>query len=502
MANRTFRPAQTGFSRVFLIEGRARPDHRPSYQSSMMAGGVSQSFGDITKIEVPDPNNFDGFIEIGTIRGASERATVSLTGVYASDLKSEMLRLATKGCAIDVQIIFGVCTDPSDYNTFTKKLILEDARIISYETEDLGSLESGDRAKVDETVEISARSFFEIVPVSWASKAGDVVTNEVLDITVCGVQSCGDCEDESDGCQQYFAITKAAGGSPSTPADVVYTLDGGLTWAAHDVDSLGVSDDPSAIVCVSSYVVVASEASESLHYALASQFKNSDPAFTEVATGFITGGGPRAMSEADGIVFVAGAGGYLYKSEDVTAGVTVLDGAVLTISDYNDIHALNDEFAVAVGNDGVIAKTENGSTFALVTTTPVGVGVNLNAVWVKTESEWFIGTSTGLIYYTVDGGATWTSKSFSGSGAGAVHDIVFANDTTAYVAHETAAGAGRILRSTNGGFDWVIMPEGSGILPANDRINAIAACPYNQDRVIAVGLADDASDGFILVGSD
>ena len=67
----SFVPAQTGQSRVFLIEGRARPDHRPTYMVQAKAGGVSQSFGDIEKIEVPDPNQYDHFTEVGTIRGGS-----------------------------------------------------------------------------------------------------------------------------------------------------------------------------------------------------------------------------------------------------------------------------------------------------------------------------------------------------------------------------------------------------------------------------------------------
>ena len=43
-----FIPAQTGLSRVFIIEGRARPDHVPEYQSCMRAQALSKSFGDVT----------------------------------------------------------------------------------------------------------------------------------------------------------------------------------------------------------------------------------------------------------------------------------------------------------------------------------------------------------------------------------------------------------------------------------------------------------------------
>lgn len=501
----SFNPAVTGSSRVFIIDGRARPDHKPAYQSSMKAGSPSQAKGDITKIELPSANEFDKFDEVGIIRGADDRVTITLTGRYALDVKSEMLRLANKGCAIDLQVVFGQCTNPSDYNTFEKKVVIENAFITNWSSEDMGALASDERAKIDESIDVSGREIYELVEVSWASRAGDTVTNELLDAAICDTPSCGDCTDESDGCTKIFAISKAAGGSPSTPADVVFSLDSGLTWGAHDIDSMNTSDDPSGVDCVGSYIVVVSQASGSVHYALLSEFENDgDPDFTEVSTGVVAGGEPTAIDAdpAGQMAFVVGLGGYIYSTEDPTAGLTVLDAGVAHTDTYLDVSALNDEFAVAVGNSGIIALTENGTTWSAITTTPVGVGVNLNTVVVKSKDEWWVGASNGSAYYTLDQGANWTEKTFTGSGSGSVESIDIANDTVMYMSHTTSANRGRILRSTNGGYDWVVMPEGTGTLPLNDKINAVVACGHNPDIVYGVGLADDASDGFIVVGSD
>jgi photosystem II stability/assembly factor-like uncharacterized protein len=102
----------------------------------------------------------------------------------------------------------------------------------------------------------------------------------------------------------------------------------------------------------------------------------------------------------------------------------------------------------------------------------------------------------------VNKAATWTAKGFPGSGAGSVYDIAFANMSVGYLAHATTTPAGRILRTYDGGYSWQILPEGTGTITANDRINRVAACIYDENFVVGVGLADDASDGVIVVGRD
>lgn len=501
MTNVTFKPARTGYSRVFLIEGRARPYHAPTYQSNMKAGSLSYSAGDVEKIEVPDPNSFDKFIEVGVIRGDSDRPSITLTGRYAADIKSSLLKLTNQGCPVDVHINFGQCTNPSNNNSYTKKIVIENAYSTDYETEDLGALGTDERAMVNEEVTISGRNVYELVYNSWTTKAADVVTNELLDITLADNASCGDCETESDGCNRVFAITSAAGGSPTTPADVVFTLDGFLTVYAHDIDTLGTSDDPSGVAALGDNLVVVSEASESLHYAPIADFNAyTDPAFTEVSTGFVTGAGGRKVSATNNRIYIAAADGYIYYTANPASGVTALESGTLTTSDYNDIVALTDDFVVAVGNAGVIVKTENGSTFSAVNS-PVGVGVNINTVVVFDTSTYMIGTSTGNVYYTRNSGESWTEKTFTASGTGSVEHIVRAGDTRMYMSH-TVSSRAKVLVSDDGGNSWVVAPQGEGSLPLGDKINRLAACPDVPEYVFCAGLGDDASDGFLLIGTE
>jgi len=497
-----FTPATTGLSRVFIIEGRAGPEHEPVYHSCVRAQALAKGFGDITDIECPDPNRPGAYVKVGSFQSGEERATITLEGRFAVDVRSELMRLASKRCAVDVQLHFGTCQDLSNPNDFSKVLYLEEARLMSYNTEDLGSLQSADEAAVNESVEISAIKVYDITAAAWAEKAGDLVTNEVYDVVICDEVSCGDCGDPSGGCERIYSITKAAGGSPGTPPDVVYSVDGGITWYAHDIDSMLTAEEPSAVACVLGYLVVVSNATASLHYALLSEFDKygTDPDFTEVATGFVAGGEPNDIVSLGTMAFIVGDGGYVYRLDAPANGVTVLEAGTQTFSVLLAVAALSTKFAVAVGEDGVILVTENGEDFSLITTPPVGVGVDLTAVALKSKTEWWVGTSNGYLYFTEDGGTHWTEKTFPGSGAGAVRDIAIATDSIMYFAHDTATPVARVFASFNGGFDFVAMPLGAGIMPDADRFNAIAACTADPELVVAVGLNGNGTDGVITVG--
>lgn len=498
----TFTPLQTGNSRVFLIEGGARIDHRPSYEHQLKQMETEQSFGDVENVYSPSPKTFGKFDVVGTIRGEEERPTTSLMGRYAQDLRSLLLELAKRGCANDLQLNMGQCTDPSLFNEFSKKLIMETVNIPTWSSDPMGALQPDEKVMVNETAEISGVRLYEVLPIAIAERAGNVLTNEAIDAVICDAISCGDCEELSDGCQKMFTVTLSAGGSPGTPADVVFSIDGGVTFYAHDVDSLAAGEDPSGIACVSGYVVVISQESCSHHYADKDDFDGvTDPAFTEVTTGYSASGCPNDIWSLGNFAFIVGENGYVYSLQDPAGGVTTVDAGVATVDDLLAVHALSEEFAVAVGDNGVVIFTENGTLWQAATTRPVGIAINLNCVWAKSETEWIVGTSNGRLYYTLNKGKTWTEKSFPGSATGVVFDITFATQSVGFMAHQTAATKGRILRTYDGGFSWIIAPEG-GTIPASDKINALAACEFDPNLVLGAGLADDAADGIILVGSD
>lgn len=495
-----FDPALNSFSRVFIIEGGARPDRKPDFQSCMIAGALSQSFGDITDIECPDPNEYGKFIVVGQFSSGEERVTLPLNGRFAADLRSELARLAKKKCDVDLHVHFGGSGDqPNNFLQFKKSIVVTKARLTSYGTEDLGTLTDDNQNSVGENAETSGEAFYEQLPVTVVERASDLTLNQVIDGTSCDTPNCGD--DDSDGCQKFFFVASPSSGSPGTNPDLIYSLDGGSTWQSNEVNSIAPTEEPTGIACVGSYLVVVSNDSASLHYVSRDEVDGiQTPSFTEVSTGFVVGGEPNAISSSGTRGFIVGDGGYVYILDDVASGVTAVDEGAATSSVLNAVYALDESNAVAVGVGGAVIYTDDGETWSAASATPTAQ--DLNTVLMLSENVWLAGAADGSLYYTVNGGLSWTEKGFPGSGSGEVTALAMSPSGVLWMGHQTTGTAGRLLRSYDGGYSWLVLPESVGSIPANDKINAIATCDFDPNVAIAGGVADDSTSGILLLAKD
>jgi photosystem II stability/assembly factor-like uncharacterized protein len=498
----SFNPARGGLSRVFLIEGGARPDHIPSYEGCMRAGSPEQSFGDIERQECPSPTAYDEWDVVSEVQGATEPPSISLSGHYAVDLTSKMLRLARAKCPFDLHVHFGLCSDPDDFTEFTKAMVFEIARFTNWSADELGALQSADNAGIMENADISGRLMYEVVPLNTTEEALTVVTNPLIDVIIPSQKECGLCDNEDDGCKTIMAVSLASPGSPGTAPDVVWTSDGGVNFYADDISTLDAAEDADAIAQIGRYVVVASNADGGLHYKLRTTLLAGTALnWTRVTTGIVAGGEPNDIWSLGTRAFVVGDGGYVYLCTNIPAGVTVLDAGDATTQNLNAVHAISRNFAVAVGESGAIIKTTNGSAFGTITD-PSG-GASLTCVWCFDENVWIVGTGAGAMWYTVDSGVNFTQLTnlpitFSG-----INDIAFHNRSIGYVVgNQTAGAAGVVLRTYDGGQQWRTVPEGFSTFPASDDIDAVAACKYDENFAAFVGLADDAADGIFVLGQE
>lgn len=467
--------------------------------SAAAVTGLSKSKGALNPVYAKN-NAIPGQIDIVDVtRGAPDLGELTLEERMHKAATNYLEKVYREDCPQVFFIKVSDCKRPDDPFSWSSAFIVEGLQITDL---DMGALQSFD---ANETTTFSGTLNFiqsnRVLPIRFGKVADDTVLAEVLDIISADDISCGACAPYSGGCSRDYAITRANTGSPGLSSQLVYTEDGWATDTAIDIATLG-GKDASRIAAVGKYLCVISEADGAHHYIPKDAI--SAAGWTRVATGYQVGGAPRAIfAKSPSEVFIGGAGGYIYFSDDITASVTVRHDASSTTQNFNKIHGRG-EVMVAVGNSNtVMFSINNGQSFSLLATnaglTGPEAGANLLSVHVVGPYQWYVGTNTGKLWYTSNQGKTWTQRALPNqSNLLAVNDIKASPDSDEVlgVAVQTLS-LGYVYRSLSGGRTWFDNAPGIAGIPALERINNIALCGVN--RIAGAGKKSASTDGIIVV---
>ncbi|KKN85720.1 hypothetical protein LCGC14_0275250 [marine sediment metagenome] len=491
MSERVF---QTGHGRVFLQVSGANPNSSMVYQGMARLGSFAKAEGEVSRVQIPSRLAYDRFEDIDVVSGESSLPTTSMIARFG--LTNPILSAV---CPMHIQAHYGKCGNPQDQNGGWEKILAyEKARFTNRSGDEQTALDEAGRATILLTGDITARMLWEIDQMALAETCAAQIDKEVVDVTIDDYISCGECGYESEGENRIFAVTVGyTTGSPGLPAELIVSLDGGLTCEQYDIDTLAADEDPSAVALVGGVnVVVPSADSLSLHYV---DLDDLDT-WQEVAAGFIAGGGPNDIhSHSSTQSWLVGNSGIIYSMANPADGVTVIHNAVLTAQNLIAVHGSDSRNIVAVGAAGVILFSSNGgATWAAITSPTVQI---INTIWMRTRFYWMIGDAGGRMYFTTDGGVTWTEKVFGLSGQGEVHGIAFSHHPDSPFGFMTATdGAmGYVFRSLDGGSTWYQLPDTAAATPANIHLNAIDA-GISGNFCVAGGLRA-GTDGILMIGS-
>lgn len=461
--------------------------------------------GNIDPIWVPDPNVPGKYRLAGRkyAPAALPKATITFLEKHAA-IPRQLQRI---GCQFNLYEATGACNDLSDITAgWTDYVLIYSGAITTDKSLGARTVRDADN-QVEDKLSVILSAIYPIGALSFGAQASAQVERETMDVVYGSKLQCGNCGGaQDDGTQRIYAVSKSSGaGSPGLPAEVEYTLDGGLTWKESQITGIGASADPAAIDIVGSNLVVLVP-SESAYYYAPLNIAGTPGTWTKVTAGFTTQPNDMFVVSPREVWF-CGNSGYVYKSTDITAGVTVVNAGAATSNHLLRIHAV-DETVVASGKASTLIRSVNrGQTFSTVATAPSAILVDLTAVCALSANYIWVGTSgSGRMVYTQDGGQTWVEKPFSGSGSGSVRDIVFPTQEVGYFLHDTPTPTARLFATIDGGADW-----GNGVQrvlnwPTFNRANRVAF-PANIDpsidsnNVAIAGLAGDGVDGLILLGS-
>jgi len=170
------------------------------------------------------------------------------------------------------------------------------------------------------------------------------------------------------------------------------------------------TEDPTDIVGVKSFIMVVS-GSETLPLAR-SMDKGTTFAFLSGATD-MTSNAPYAadLITPDKILMV-GANGYVWMSTDYGETWSTVDNGAATTEDLKKIMICRQNPAVvyAIGDNNAIIKSINGGYNWVALTGPSAADA-LTALEVLNENDVLVGNDDMELWYTVDGGTSWTQQS-------------------------------------------------------------------------------------------
>ena len=494
--------------RNFIQFGGPRPNN------VLQFAGQDSQYLVMEGVGAPESGGIDPIYVPGSIPGKYK-----LVGrkISPADLMSASLKMLEKhgsiprqlqriGCAFNLYEVTGDCADLSDFlGGWTDYVLVYSLAIVT--NKDLGTRSAWDTdTQIEDTLSLTLADVFPIGGLSFGEQAAPDISREVVDVVYGSKEQCGDCGPQDDGTLKISAVTKSSGsGSPGMPAEVIYTLNSGASWSEANITGLGATADPTAIDIVGNRLVVI-VTSENAYYWSELSAVGIPGAWTKVTTGFVAAKQPNDLYVAGPReVYFCGNGGYIYKSTNITAGVTVLNAGSATANDLLRIHG-REETIVAVGKTSTVIRSINrGATFSTVTTSPSGISTNVQAVAVLDRNRYWVGLGLGRVMYTLDGGETaWGQTPFDDSGTGQVHDIVFVNDEVGYFAHATNTPTARVYSTWNGGADWTRTSRRILNFPTFNKAGRIAVpqvdAGISANHVTIAGLAGDGTDGILLLG--
>src|SRR5262245_36619097 len=429
--------------RNFIQLGGARPGNALAYAGqdgqymAIQGVGLPES-GGIDPIWVPDPRRIGQYTLVA--RSITPPDLASATLVLKEQHGSIPKQLGVIGCQFNMYEVTGRCKDLSDFlsgwNDYV--LIYAGALVTDKDLGDRTGWDSDDA--VEDSLSLVLNNIYPIGALGFGEDAAAQVDREVIDIVYGTQVQCGDCGPPNDGTKWAYAITKSSGaGSPGLPSEVIYRTDGSANWIDTAITGIGATVDATAIDIVGDKLVVVVNAENAYYWATINQVTGVPGAFTKVTTGFVAGKAPNDLFVASPrAVYFVGNGGYIYKATDITAGVTAINAGSATTNDLLRIHGTQDgTVLLATGRASTtIVSTNSGATWGTTVSNVSGVALDVGAALVLDQQRFWVGTlNSGRLYYTLNGGQTWTEKSFSGAGSGNLYDVVAATDEVLYFSH-------------------------------------------------------------------
>lgn len=463
--------------------------------------------GGITPIRVHDPRRPGRYRTIGRTIEPPDFPSSDVEFMQKKDVLPRHLT-TLPDCLFAIYQVVGDCKDLSDFNGGWSSYVKVYSNGLAGDTTEGGGSFDGDEAIMD-TLPVTWDAIYNIGKLGFTERATTEVYSEVIDTVYGSRVQCGICGPADNGTKLIYELINNTIASPGSGPAVAYSLNGqNGPWTVTNINGGAAGDVPKAIDIVGQYLVVVFDngTTGGYFYSLLNTITGQPGTWAKVTTGFVTGKAPQDVwVNSSREVWLAGKGGYIYKTDNILAGVTVNNAGETTTQTLNRIHGL-DEIVVAGGEGAtLIYSLTGGNSWAVETNAPAGA-TNIDALSVNGDFLWWVGTDNGKVFYNdAQGEAAWVELTFPGTPV-AIQDIVFPTPEVGFLALTTSGPTAVLYATMNGGKSWTSTSPRILNFPTLDRVNRIATPEvdnYNVavNNVALAGLAGNGTDGIILIGT-
>ena len=477
--NKTVQLVNTGQIRIFVQLYTEALDSYEYYGRLNLTDNVGQARTESDLVFLPSDDVRNEFIKVGEIVRALERGTTSFTQVADQELVNIWYQILNNNTTFNVQLLIGDVQAPDDFTQWRSKILLGNSRMNEVLFgENANPQTPDDNALFNVNGTMNYFDYYPIGTVELTDLGGSVITKSLVDT---------DIQITTDQrASEIFAATVAT--AVTNPSAVVYVATNNTSAITQtDITALGTDGELNTVAIAGTFLLgLQNDGTTISHvYSTLDDVRNANDNFTQVTAGYNASGGPNAAYVANSAnIFIAGNAGYIYRLPSVTNAPITLSAGGVTVQNLSAIDGFGQQ-VVAVGASSAIVVSNNfGSSFASASAPTAGL--TITAVQVVGQNKWFIGTGTGELYYTDNGGESWTQITLAGNPNNIVDIQFYAKNTQFYFGYVAATdgtntliyrtddsgntfGSGApYLRNVTSTFSGVAAPTGLAVYDQNE----------------------------------
>lgn len=435
--------------------------------------GVTEPLGNNTLNYCPDP------VQPGKYVVSSK--TKAPPGLVTFSVESKMYKLfdhlETIKCPFPMIAQVVDCAPKNEFWNWQRAFVFRNADIVQRGISNL--LTMSEENEVTMTADMEADELLRVAKLRIARDSSIAETVALNSVFSCDVDRCaGSCGAANEQCDTLYAVSDAIAGSASGKADVWIMSNG--TWTVAAADPFATGEHIMAGACFAldaetRRILVFRGSTDAAAPAEVAYSDDAGATWTTANMGSDNGEfviSPHAVFALNQNNIWAGTDqGRIYFSNDGGATWTVQEDQGIHAAAWNWVFMLDDRNGIAGGAADVIATTsDGGEVWGQVNATGQGGDITTGAM-IDINNYW-VGTDDGELFFTTDGGVTWTQRTgFAGSGVGRVDSMVFLNEQVGYVSMRNATPKSTILTTRTGGYSWEAVET-----PTNAGVNSIIAC--------------------------